>query len=156
MTQQQVFHFPRRDPAADWPVFVYKGPDAQVYGLPGGRDGGPGGAVKLAEHDGGHVTTADARDFAIDPASRERLRALLATRFLAWSRRRSRRRAALHEHGQRGLPHRPGGPDRGLFAVFRARGQVRAAHRRDRGDPRAGRAHLRPAVSRCARTRSLA
>lgn len=81
VTQQQAFHFPRRDPGADWPVFVYKGPDAQVYGLPAGRDGGPDGAIKMAEHDAGRTTTADGRDFAIDPASRDRLLGLLGTRF---------------------------------------------------------------------------
>src|SRR5262249_41000353 len=48
VTQQQVFHFPRRDPAHAWPVFVYRD-RMSVYGLPGGRDGGPDGAIKVAE-----------------------------------------------------------------------------------------------------------
>jgi monomeric sarcosine oxidase len=72
ITQQQVFHFPRRDLSIDWPIFVHR--DAMfVYGLPGGRDGGPQNAQKVAEHDNGQVTTASARDGKVDPAARSRL-----------------------------------------------------------------------------------
>jgi monomeric sarcosine oxidase len=74
VTQQQVFHFPRRDPALDWPVVLHK--DAlSTYSLPGGRDGGPGGGRKIAEHDAGGTTTADGRSGVVDPAARERITA---------------------------------------------------------------------------------
>ncbi len=43
-----------------------------MYGLPGGRDVGQA-AFKLAEHDGGTVTTASGRDGVVDPGSRERI-----------------------------------------------------------------------------------
>jgi sarcosine oxidase len=72
VTQQQVFHFPRRDPAHAWPVFVYLD-RMSVYGLPGGRDGGPAGGVKVAEHDRGQVTTADTRTGVVDERARQRL-----------------------------------------------------------------------------------
>jgi glycine/D-amino acid oxidase-like deaminating enzyme len=71
--QTQVFHFPRRDPSARWPTFIQGTPAGEFYGLPGGRDGGPDEAVKLGEHRGGTVTTADARTGVIDPAARERV-----------------------------------------------------------------------------------
>lgn len=70
VTQQQVFHFRSRQDTP-WPIFVHK--DAlSVYGLPGGRDVAPG-VVKVAEHDGGRVTTASTRDGVVDPAARARL-----------------------------------------------------------------------------------
>ena len=69
VTQQQVFHFTQRDPAAQWPVFVHKHKLA-VFGLPSGRDAGPG-AMKVAQHDGGAVTTAQDRSGVVDPAGRE-------------------------------------------------------------------------------------
>jgi monomeric sarcosine oxidase len=72
VTQQQVFHFRRRDAGADWPTFVHK--DAlQLFGLPSGADGGPRPAFKVAQHDGGRPTTASTRDGVVDPASRERV-----------------------------------------------------------------------------------
>jgi monomeric sarcosine oxidase len=72
VSQQQVFHFPRRDVSREWPIVVHK--DAlQIYGLPGGRDGGPDGAIKLGEHDGGVTTTADTRDGVVDPRARKRM-----------------------------------------------------------------------------------
>jgi sarcosine oxidase len=70
VTQQQVFHFRSRTHAA-WPVFVHKDV-LSVYGLPGGRDVGAG-AIKVAEHDHGRVTTASTRDGRVDGASRARL-----------------------------------------------------------------------------------
>ncbi|MEY9838261.1 FAD-dependent oxidoreductase [Streptacidiphilus sp. EB103A] len=75
VTQQQVFHFPRRDPAtAPWPVIVHK--DAlSTYSLPGGRDGGPDDGRKIAEHDAGPRTTAAGRDGRVDPAARDRITA---------------------------------------------------------------------------------
>jgi glycine/D-amino acid oxidase-like deaminating enzyme len=62
VTQQQVFHFARRERDDDsvWPIALNdKGP--AVYGLPGGRDGGVPGNMKLGEHDRGQITTADGR-----------------------------------------------------------------------------------------------
>jgi sarcosine oxidase len=72
VTQQQVFHFPRRDPSMHWPVFVHKDRLA-TYGLPGGRDGGPGNALKVAEHNSHRLTTARERDGKVDPAVRSRM-----------------------------------------------------------------------------------
>ncbi|TDU02155.1 sarcosine oxidase [Streptomyces sp. 846.5] len=75
VTQQQVFHFPRLDPAAvPWPVIVHK--DAlSTYSLPGGRDGGPDDGRKIAEHDAGPRTTAADRDGRVDPTARDRITA---------------------------------------------------------------------------------
>lgn len=73
VTQQQVFHFaPREPPGRPWPVFIYSGENDYLYGLPGGRDGEVPGAIKLGEHDHGTVTTADGRDFTVDPGARQR------------------------------------------------------------------------------------
>jgi sarcosine oxidase len=82
VTQQQVFHFaPAGGRAADpWPVFIYSHDGRYLYGLPGGRDGGAPGAVKIGEHNPGQATTAAGRDFRIDPAARERVRAFVADR----------------------------------------------------------------------------
>jgi sarcosine oxidase len=73
VTQQQVFHFPRLDVAAEpWPSVIHD--DAHgVYHLAGGRDGGPGDDRKIGEHDRGKLTTADGRDGLVDPASRARV-----------------------------------------------------------------------------------
>ncbi|TXK18741.1 FAD-dependent oxidoreductase [Homoserinibacter sp. GY 40078] len=75
VSQQQAFHFrfPDAAPAdpADWPIFVDKG-RLSVYSLPGGRDADWAG-FKIAEHDGGHDTTASGRDGLVDPAARERI-----------------------------------------------------------------------------------
>jgi monomeric sarcosine oxidase len=82
VTQQQVFHFaPARGREPEpWPVFIHFDGSGYRYGLPGGRDGGVPGAVKIGEHDPGQATTAAARDFRIDPAARERVRAFVADR----------------------------------------------------------------------------
>jgi sarcosine oxidase len=82
VTQQQVFHFaPAAGREAEpWPVFIHFDGDGYRYGLPGGRDGGAPGAVKIGEHDPGRTTTAAGRDFRIDPASRDRVRAFVADR----------------------------------------------------------------------------
>jgi len=73
VTQQQVFHFPRRDEAAaPWPSVIHQ--DAiEVYHLPGGRDGGSGDARKVAEHTHGAATTAESRDGVVDAGARERI-----------------------------------------------------------------------------------
>jgi len=82
VTQQQVFHFaPARGRDAEpWPVFIHSDGGRYLYGLPGGRDGGVPGAVKIGEHDPGPATTAAGRDFRIDPAARDRVRAFVADR----------------------------------------------------------------------------
>jgi monomeric sarcosine oxidase len=74
VTQQQVFHFaprevPRQDP---WPIFLYQDGTDDFYGLPGGRDGVVPGAIKLGEHYNATTTTADGRDFTVDPDARQR------------------------------------------------------------------------------------
>ncbi|KUM67391.1 FAD-dependent oxidoreductase [Streptomyces curacoi] len=73
VTQQQVFHFPQREPHVRWPILVCKDGSAQVYGLPSGADGGPLPAVKVAEHDRGTPTTARTRTGIVDPSSRTRV-----------------------------------------------------------------------------------
>ncbi len=81
VTQQQVFHFAPREPAGPpWPVFIVQDETDNCYGLPGGRDGGMPGAIKIGEHSPGTVTTADGRDFRADPASRDRVRGFVARR----------------------------------------------------------------------------
>jgi monomeric sarcosine oxidase len=82
VTQQQVFHFAPatgREPDP-WPVFIHFDGSGYRYGLPGGRDGGVPGAVKIGEHDPGLATTAAGRDFRIDPAARDRVSAFVAGR----------------------------------------------------------------------------
>lgn len=72
VTQQDVFHFPRRDPSAEpWPSLIHLGPHP-VYHLAGGRDGGTEDDRKFAEHHGGRLTTAVDRDDVVDPAVRRR------------------------------------------------------------------------------------
>jgi sarcosine oxidase len=74
VTQQQIFHFPRLDPAAPaWPSVIHEPATSPVYHLAGGRDGGPDDDRKIAEHVGGVVTTAAERDGRVDPASRARI-----------------------------------------------------------------------------------
>lgn len=76
VTQQQVFHFPRRDGVPEWPVVVHDD-ELGTYSLPGGRDGGPGGARKVAEHmsgaPGSRPTTAATRSGVVDPIARRRI-----------------------------------------------------------------------------------
>lgn len=72
VTQQQVFHFPLRQPDPAWPVFIHMAED-EVYGLPSGSDGGPAPAFKVAEHERGTVTTGSTRDYVVDPTSRTRM-----------------------------------------------------------------------------------
>ena len=71
VTQQQVFHFAPRHPAAHpWPIFICQDQTTHFYGLPAGRDGEVPGAIKLGGHSPGTVTTATNRDFTVDPAAR--------------------------------------------------------------------------------------
>jgi sarcosine oxidase len=84
VTQQQVFHFaPVRPPApgeAPWPIFIHASDDGFYYGLPGGRDGAVPGAIKLGEMGRGTLTTADTRDYAVDPTERQRAISFTARR----------------------------------------------------------------------------
>ena len=84
VTQQQAFHFAPvaglPAPAGPWPTFIDYDAGGYAYGLPAGRDGGVPGAMKVAEHNPGKETTADDRDFEVDPAARERVRAYVARR----------------------------------------------------------------------------
>jgi monomeric sarcosine oxidase len=82
VTKQEVFHFAPAAgrPPAPWPIFIHFDGSGYRYGLPGGRDGGGPGAVKIGEHGPGPVTTAAGRDFRIDPATRDRVRAFVADR----------------------------------------------------------------------------
>ena len=90
VTQQQIAHFTpvsdpgpqageRTAPAAPWPVFIYQNGTDNYYGLPGGRDGGAPGAIKIGEHAAVRATTATDRDFGIDPAVRARLADFVGT-----------------------------------------------------------------------------
>lgn len=71
VTQQQVFHFPRRDLDVEWPITLHRS-GLDVYHLPGGRDGGPDGARKVADH-AGTPTTVGSRSGVVDPLARERI-----------------------------------------------------------------------------------
>jgi monomeric sarcosine oxidase len=81
VTQQQVFHFaPMTVPANPWPIFVCQDGADDCYGLPGGRDGGVPGAIKIGEHADGKTTTAADRDFAVDAAARARVTGFVGRR----------------------------------------------------------------------------
>ena len=90
VTQQQVFHFApaagaltARNATEPWPIFIDDDETGYIYGLPGGRDGEVPGAIKVAEHNPGKLTTAGSRDFRVDPASRERVRDYVGKRLHA-------------------------------------------------------------------------
>jgi len=82
VTQQSAFHFAPLAPTdpGTFPVFICHD-EVAVYGLLAGRDGEVPGAVKIAEHGQGTVTTADGRDGIVDPAARERVSAFVRARF---------------------------------------------------------------------------
>jgi len=67
VTEQAVFHFARHDPddGSLWPT-VIANTGREVYALPGGRDGGVAGNMKLGEHTPGRVTDPDARSGRTD------------------------------------------------------------------------------------------
>jgi sarcosine oxidase len=73
VTKQAVFHFGPAQPERPWPVFIVADGADFCYGLPGGRDGGAPGAIKVGEHHPGTVTTAAGRDFHVDEAARARV-----------------------------------------------------------------------------------
>jgi monomeric sarcosine oxidase len=83
VTQQQIGHFApvAAAPAGPWPIFVCQDGADNFYGLPGGRDGGVPGAIKVGEHSPLRVTTAAERDFTADPAARARLAGFVGRRF---------------------------------------------------------------------------
>lgn len=70
VTEHRVFHFPQ-DESVTWPVTLHRDV-MDIYHLPGGRDGGPGDARKIAEHQG-FLTTADSRKGVVDDESRQRI-----------------------------------------------------------------------------------
>ncbi|HEV7206541.1 MAG TPA: FAD-dependent oxidoreductase [Jatrophihabitans sp.] len=72
VTRQQVFHFPRLDPAAPpWPSVIHE-EVRPIYHLAGGRDGGSEDDRKIAEHDGGVVAEAGTTGPVLDE-SRDRV-----------------------------------------------------------------------------------
>lgn len=74
VTQQEVFHFPRRDPAAPpWPSVIHEFGGNAVYHLAGGLDGGPDDDRKIGWHRGGLDTTAAGRDGIVRADARERV-----------------------------------------------------------------------------------
>lgn len=76
VTQQQIFHFARRPGIEEWPVALHKGA-LNTYSLPGGTDGGPDGARKVAEHmiegPAGRPVTPSTRTGVVDEGARTRL-----------------------------------------------------------------------------------
>jgi len=71
VSEHRVFHFPRVDESMQWPVTIHR-EILDLYHLPGGRDGGPGDARKIAEHVG-RPSDPRRRDPEIDVAARERM-----------------------------------------------------------------------------------
>ncbi|MGO1181875.1 MAG: FAD-dependent oxidoreductase [Micrococcaceae bacterium] len=73
--QEQAIHLPYTPEYghADWPSFIHKTPEMQVYSLPGGRDAAFGGQ-KIAEFCGGRVIPSSSHnDRAVDPRAGQRL-----------------------------------------------------------------------------------
>ncbi len=70
VTEQRVFHFPRRDRTARWPAFIHVEQDTVMYGLPGGRDGGPDGDINVGAHFVGPETSPDTRTGVVDEETR--------------------------------------------------------------------------------------
>jgi monomeric sarcosine oxidase len=66
VTQQQVLYFAPAAPGP-WPTIVHGGSqEIDMYALP------ENGLVKVGDHVNGVVTTADTRDFVVDPTARDR------------------------------------------------------------------------------------
>ena len=84
VTQQEFFHFaPARPPAPGedpWPVFICQDGTDNCYGLPGGRDGGVPGAIKIGDHTARETTTAEIRDYYVEPAIRAQVAGFAARR----------------------------------------------------------------------------
>jgi glycine/D-amino acid oxidase-like deaminating enzyme len=69
VTQQQIAHFPRQDPAATpWPSVIHHG-QPPIYHLAGGRDGTAADDRKVARHDGRNPTTDVPVDRSVDPSA---------------------------------------------------------------------------------------
>jgi sarcosine oxidase len=77
---QPLLRRARESAGPPWPVFIVQDEADNCYGLPGGRDGGVPGAIKIGEHSPGTVTTAAGRDFRVDPASRDRVQGFVTRR----------------------------------------------------------------------------
>ena len=142
VSQENVYHFPYRDGAtgASWPTFIHKSRAIPTYGLPGGRDAGFRGQ-KLAEFAGGRrLTSAAEGDGVVDPANRARDRRLRPAVPAGPASRAVRRgHLPVHQHPERGFPHRRGRRHHRRLPLLRARRQVRPAdrrHRRRRGHGR--------------------
>lgn len=76
VTQQNVFHFARRDPTVDWPVTIHWGSPVN-YSTPGGRDGGRGRGRKVTEYRDPDATptSGDTRTREVNTAARDRVAA---------------------------------------------------------------------------------
>ena len=138
VTQQQVFHFRHRDPAAAWPTIVHKA-ELQIFGMPSGADGGPVPAFKLGQHDGGTPTTAATRDGVVDQACRERIVRHVVDRLPGLDPEPVAEASCLYTT----TPDDDFvldriGPRGDRLTVLGPRGQVRAAHGRDDRRPRHG------------------
>ncbi len=73
VTQQAVWHLPRRDPdAPPWPSVIHRG-ERDIYHLAGGRDGGPADDRKIGDHGSNQDTTAAGRDGVVAPAGQARI-----------------------------------------------------------------------------------
>ncbi|WP_375432595.1 FAD-dependent oxidoreductase [uncultured Friedmanniella sp.] len=76
VTQQQIFHFARRAGVPEWPIAIQKDV-LDIYSLPGGADGGPAGARKVAEHladvTSSHPVTPSTRSGVVDDRARTRI-----------------------------------------------------------------------------------
>jgi monomeric sarcosine oxidase len=77
VTQITAFHFAPEAAAPAWPTFINYG-DVVLYGLQSGADAP--GAVKVAVHGMGRVTTGDDRDGIPDKAVREQARRFVMTK----------------------------------------------------------------------------
>jgi monomeric sarcosine oxidase len=75
VSEQSVFHFPRRDPSATpWPSVIHEARGHATYHLAGGRDGGAGNDRKIGRHDFGPIVSPD-RPLTIDEQVRAELTA---------------------------------------------------------------------------------
>ena len=76
VTEQNVFHFARKDEGKNWPVLVCKH-DTQFFGLPSGSDSGQRQAMKIGRHDPGYATTPGTRSRVPDAGTRDLIRAFI-------------------------------------------------------------------------------
>ena len=134
VTQEQVFHFPRRDLSLPpWPSVIHERDPAEgvaVYHLAGGRDGGPGDDRKIGLHHAGVVTTAADRDGRVSDEVRERAVDYVRRWLPGLDPTPSSEATCLYTTtaSQDFVLDRVG-PTRDLLAVLRTRREVRPAHR---------------------------